>query len=384
MSGWIDGNGGVHVVGIGMHRYQFPTEVPYTRLGLAAIREALADAGVAWNAVEATFVGTAALGMAAGKVMCRHLGPSTGAMVQIENASASGSFALRNACLEIACGAAEVALVVGVDKTGDGRKAADKDGLEALDRGASAPAVTFALMASHYLRERNGLPADLATVAVKNHRNASLNPYAQFRKPRTLEQVLASPHVAGDLTVQQCCPRGEGAAALLLASGNAIRRLGLDASRAVRVRSSAAASEGAPLAHGQSVLDLVQRSAAMAMAQAGIGPQALDLVELHDAFSVEELMYSEAIGVCSPGEGIDFLRSGASAIGGRCAINASGGLLGMGHPIGPTGVGQVAEITRQMRGEAGNRQHTRARWGLAHMIGLGSVGIGHVLSAPGI
>ena len=125
-------------------------------------------------------------------------------------------------------------------------------------------------------------------------------------------------------------------------------------------------------------------TAQQSLGQAGIGPGELDLIELHEAFSVEELMYSEAIGVCEAGEGIAYLRSGASAIGGRCAINASGGLLGMGHPIGPTGVGQVAELTRQLRGEATGRQHPRARWALAHMIGLGSVGIGHVLSAPGI
>uniref|UniRef100_UPI0006491915 thiolase C-terminal domain-containing protein n=1 Tax=Delftia sp. ZNC0008 TaxID=1339242 RepID=UPI0006491915 len=108
-----------------------------------------------------------------------------------------------------------------------------------------------------------------------------------------------------------------------------------------------------------------------------------DLLELHDAFSVEELLYSEAIGVCEPGEGAAYLERGDSRIGGRCAINASGGLIGMGHPLGPTGIGQIAEITRQLRGEAGERQHTQARWGMAHMIGLGSVAIAHVLSAPG-
>lgn len=384
MSDWIGANGGVHVVGIGMHAYQFPSDTPYTHLGLTAIRQALADAQLQWSQVQSTFVGTAALGMAAGKVMCHHLGPSTGAIMQVENASASGSFALRTACMELAAGAIDVALVVGVDKTGDGRKAADKDGLDSLDRSANAPAVIFSLMADHYLRERQGQMADMAAVAVKNHGNAAFNPFAQFRKPRTLEQVMASPRVAGGFTVQQCCPRGEGAAAVVLVSGKAMQRLGLNAGRAVRVRASASASEGVQAAHGQAIMDLVRTTAQQSLSQAGIGPGELDLVELHDAFSVEELMYSEAIGVCESGEGIAYLRSGASAIGGRCAINASGGLLGMGHPIGPTGVGQVAELTRQLRGEATGRQHPQARWALAHMIGLGSVGIGHVLSAPGI
>lgn len=110
---------------------------------------------------------------------------------------------------------------------------------------------------------------------------------------------------------------------------------------------------------------------------------ALDLLELYDAFSVEGLLYSEAIGVCEPGKGAAYLARGDSRIGGRCAINASGGLIGIGHPLGPTGLGQIAEITRQLRGEAGDRQHPGARFGMGHMIGLGTVAIAHVLSAPG-
>ena len=102
--------------------------------------------------------------------------------------------------------------------------------------------------------------------------------------------------------------------------------------------------------------------------------------ELHDAFSIEELLYTEAIGICEPGEGAQYLARGDSQIGGRCAVNASGGLIGMGHPLGPTGIGQIAEITRQLRGEATGRQHPNARWAMAHMIGLGSVSIAHVLS----
>jgi acetyl-CoA acetyltransferase len=220
-------------------------------------------------------------------------------------------------------------------------------------------------------------------VAVKNHGNASRNPYAQFQKTRTLEQVLAAPKVAGDLTALQCTPRGEGAAAVIVASAGAMRRLKLDARRAVRVRSSVSCSERLPEDAPQDVppiVDMVRTSSTAALEAAGIGAKDLDLIELHDAFSVEELVYSEAIGVCAPGEGAHYLKRGASAIGGECAVNASGGLLGMGHPLGPTGIGQVAEITRQLRGEAEGRQQPDARWGLAHMIGLGSVAVAHVLS----
>lgn len=381
MSQWIDGNDGVYVVGIGMHPYQFPSETPYTDLGLTAVRAALADAGLDWKQVQSAYVGTTSIGMAAGRVMFRHLGSTGLAVTQVENASASGSFAFRQACMEVSHGISDVVLAMGVDKHGDGRRAANKDGLERLSDTATVPAVKFALMARSYLRERGAGIEAMAKVAVKNHGNASLNPYAQFRKPRTLEQVLASPKVAGDLTVQQCCPRGEGAAAALLVSGRALRRMNLDPRRCVRVRASAASSECDETVYGQGAIDLVRGTAQAALAQAGIAPTALDLLELHDAFSVEELLYSEAVGVCAAGEGAAYLERGDSRIGGRCAINASGGLIGMGHPLGPTGIGQIAEITRQIRGEAEGRQHPNARWGMAHMIGLGSVAIAHVLSA---
>lgn len=378
---WLDANGGVFIAGIGLHPYQFPTETPYTELGLTAVRAALADSGLAWDRVQSAYVGTTSIGMAAGRVMLRHLGSTGLAVTQVENASASGSFAFRQACMEVATGMSDVVLAVGVDKHGDGRRAANKDGLERLSETATIPAAKFAMMARTYLRERGASVEEMANVAVKNHGNAARNPFAQFRKPRTLEQVLASPRVVGDLTVQQCCPRGEGAAAVMVVSGNAIRKLGLDARRCVRVKASVAGSERPEAQYGDSAVELVRTSAQAAFDQAGIAPKELDLLELHDAFSVEELLYSEAIGVCDSGEGARYLARGDSQIGGRCAINASGGLIGMGHPLGPTGIGQLAEITRQLRGEAAGRQHRNARWGMAHMIGLGSVSVAHVLSA---
>ncbi|RZL89098.1 MAG: thiolase family protein, partial [Variovorax sp.] len=187
--------------------------------------------------------------------------------------------------------------------------------------------------------------------------------------------------IAGDLTSLQCTPRGEGAAAVLLASDAALRRLGLDAKRAVRVRSSAASSEtlAADDMGVAGIVDMVAASSRTALESAGVDASDLDLVELHDAFSIEELLYTEAIGLCATGDGARFLRDGHSRIGGRCAVNASGGLIGMGHPLGPTGIGQIAEICRQLRGEAEGRQQPDARLGLAHMIGLGSVAVAHVL-----
>lgn len=248
------------------------------------------------------------------------------------------------------------------------------------------PLIKFALLARRWMREYGLSVEALAQVAVKNHCNAALNPFAQFQKPRTLEQVLASPKIAGDLTALQCTPRGEGAAAVVLASERAVKKLGLDKRRLVRVLSSVSVSEqlrqGDDGIHSMpAMVEMVGKSARLALERASIAPSELDLIELHDAFSVEELIYSEAIGVCETGGGADYLLSGRSSIGGKCAINASGGLIGMGHPLGPTGIGQIAEITRQIRGEAQARQHPGARTGLAHMVGLGSVAVAHVLQA---
>ncbi|UUC96739.1 thiolase family protein [Comamonas sp. C11] len=370
----------VHVVGIGMHRYQFPSETPYVLLGLKAVREALGDAGVPWSAVQAAYVGTTSIGMAAGRVMLQHLGSTGLEVVQVENASASGSFAFRQAVAAISSGQYDVVLAMGVDKHGAGQRAANKDGVERLSPLEHIPAVQFALMARKYLRKHQLPVQAMAEVAVKNHANAARNPYAQFRKERTLEQVLAAPIIVGDFTSYQCCPRGEGAAAVLLMSDRALRNYAQNATRTVRVLASVAGSECAPGGRYDPITQLVADCAQAAYEQAGVGPEDLDLVELHDAFSVEELMYSEAIGLCRDGEGYDYLKRGDSALGGRCAVNPSGGLLGMGHPLGPTGIGQIAEITRQLRGEARGRQHVGARVGMAHMIGLGTVGVAHILS----
>ncbi len=370
----------VYVVGAGLHRYKFPSETPYVVLGLTAVRAALTDAGIEWRDIEGAVVGSAAIGMAAGRMMLRHLGSTGLSVQQVENASASGSTAFRAACMEVLSGAADVMLAVGVDKFGGGRRAASKDGLERLSDTAEIPAVKFALLAQKYRRQHGISAADMARVAVKNHRNAARNPFAQFQKPRTLEEVLASPKIVGDLTVQQCCPRGEGAAAAIVASEAGINRLGIDRSRAVRVLASVSTSE--QLAAGPDrvpIVDMVRDSGRLAYEAAGIGPSDLDVLELHDAFSIEEILYTEALGICREGEGAIDLRDGRTDIGGACAVNASGGLLGMGHPLGPTGIGQIVEIVRQLRGEAGARQHPNAHLAMAHMIGLGSIAIAHVL-----
>jgi acetyl-CoA acetyltransferase len=372
----------VYVVGIGLHPYRRATDESYAALGLHAVREALDDAGLRFEAVQSVYTGTAQLGMAASRPMLRYLGATGIPMVQVENASASGSTAVRQACLEVASGISDVALALGVDKPAPIRLAPDDVGVIDLAQGRIAPFTHFALLANHYMLRHGATPEDVARVAVKNSRNAALNPYAQRTKARTLEEVLAPPWIAGTLTRLQYCPVGEGAAAVLLASEEAVERLQLMRSRAVPILASTLATERPGEGGAGDDAELTRSTAIAALDQAAVSAQALDVVEFHDAFAIEELLYTEAIGLCGEGEAAAALYRGEFDIGGRCAVSPSGGLLGMGHPLGPTGVGQICEITRQLRGEAGPRQQPSARLGLAHMVGIGSVCVVHVLGAP--
>jgi acetyl-CoA acetyltransferase len=182
----------------------------------------------------------------------------------------------------------------------------------------------------------------LLGMAVKNHRNGARNPVAQRQRVRTLEEVMAEP-ISGSMSRLQCCPVGEGAAALVVASDDAIARLGIDRSRAVRVLASATRSEGLyPPGVGIDAA-LTVETAHDAFEQAGVAPTEMDVLEVHDAFSIEELLYTEALGFCEPGQAASLVASGELDLGGRCAISPSGGLLAMGHPIGPTGAGQVVD-----------------------------------------
>jgi acetyl-CoA acetyltransferase len=370
----------VRVVGVGLHPYQRPSDVPYTALGVRAVRAALADAGLTWRDVESAYTGTATTAMGMSRLMYRHLGSTGIPMAQVENASASGSTAFRQACIEVAAGLVDVAIAVGVDKPLQLSLPQRAAGVRDLVGSRVAPITHFALLAERYMHDHGATPEQIALVAVKNSRNGALNPNAQRRKARTLEDVLAPPLISGHLTRLQCCPIGEGAAAVIIASDDAIERLGLDRARSVRVLSSASRSE--TVYDGENFdAALTRETVAQALAEAGVTPADLDIVELHDAFTVEELLYIEAIGISPPGQAARDLEAGQFDIGGRVAVSPSGGLLSMGHPIGPTGVGQICEITTQLRGEAGDRQHPGARTGLAHMVGLGAVCLVHILAA---
>lgn len=368
----------VYVIGVGQHPYQKPSPTPYTQLGVTAVRGALRDSGLNWKDVESAYTGTATTAMGMSRLMYRHLGATGIPMVQVENASASGSTAVRQACMEVAAGLSDVSVAVGVDKPLSGSMPQRAAGIKDLVGGRAVPFTHFALLANRYMHDYGATPEQFAQIAVKNSRNGALNPNAQRQKARTLEEVMAPPMISGALTRLQCCPIGEGAAAVIVVSEDAIERHGLDKSRAIRVLSSASRSE---TVYGAENFDaaLTRETTEQALAEADLTPADLDVVELHDAFTVEELLYVEAMGLCDEGKAASSLMAGDFDIGGRVAVSTSGGLLSSGHPIGPTGVGQICEITTQLRGEAGARQHPDAQVGLAHMVGVGAVCLVHTL-----
>jgi benzoylsuccinyl-CoA thiolase BbsB subunit len=239
----------------------------------------------------------------------------------------------------------------------------------------------YAMRARRYMHDRGATIADLAEVAVKARRHGALNEIAQMRAETSVEEVLGSRPVADPLTLLQCCPTGDGAAALVLASAKAARRFS-SLARPVRVVSSTLAS-GRYITgfRDMSSPEITKRAAHMAYEAAGLGPDDIDVAETHDAFTVAELLYYEALGFSKEGEAVGLLRSGASSLGGRIPVNPSGGLLARGHPVGASGAAQLVEITRQLQGRGGSRQVEGAKVGLAHVTGGGISGLDHGAAA---
>jgi acetyl-CoA acetyltransferase len=245
------------------------------------------------------------------------------------------------------------------------------------DQGMVLPAV-YAMRATRYLHEHGIDAGELARIAVKNRYNGSLNPFAQTRKETTVEEVLASRMVADPLTLLQCCPSAvDGAAALILTT-----RPPSGMHQPVRILASVIQT-GKREDGCDDILDaeITARAARIAYEQAGVGPRDLNVIELHDAFTIAELIYYEALGLCERGQASALLNSGATALGGRIPVNPSGGLLAKGHPLGATGVAQMVEVGWHLQGRAGGRQVANARVGLTQCTGGGIAGVDHASSA---
>jgi acetyl-CoA acetyltransferase len=365
----------VVVAGVGMHPFGRYPEASLKDLSRVAVIRALDDAGLGVKDVEAVYSANAMAGLLQGQEqirgqsVLREVGLERVPVVNVENACASGSTAFREAVIAVRAGAADVVLALGFEKM----FVADRDrSLQALESAADLDVVggqglqftaVYALRLRKRLDEGSITLEDLADVSVKSHHNGSLNPNAQFRDEFTREEILASRPIAHPLTLLMCSSICDGAAAAIVARAD-----GLENGRPrVAVRASAATSgftsDGTPEPSVSAV------AVAKAYEEAGIGPDDVDVAEVHDAMAPGELLYYEHLGFCEHGAAAELLRSGETQIGGRIAVNPSGGLSSRGHPVGATGLAQIAELTWQLRGEAGERQAGTPRIALAQNSG---------------
>jgi acetyl-CoA acetyltransferase len=379
----------VYVVGAAMTPFGKHAQRGLKSLAGEAISKAMADADVAGGDIQAAYMGTAAAGVMTGQVLIpgqvvlRSLGVGKIPVVNVENACATSATAFHQAVEMVRLGAYDLVLVAGYEKLYHEDKArtfsvfrgaVDVEQLEKVLAGLRASGGNaeqgrarslfmdlYAQAARDHMQRWGSTQRDFAMVSAKNSRHGALNPFAQYRDVLTVEQVLAAPVVAEPLTLPMCSPIGDGAAALVVASGEKARQLGM--ARAVRVRASVLASGWDY--DRESADSVPEYASGLAYRSASLGPEDIDVVELHDASAPAELMYYEYLGFAPKGGGAQLVRDGVTELGGRLPVNPSGGLLRKGHPIGASGAAQIFELTTQLRGEAGARQVEGAKAALA-------------------
>jgi benzoylsuccinyl-CoA thiolase BbsB subunit len=348
----------------------------YVGLAVQPLVDALNGAGISREQVDAVYCGHAYGGMMTGQRICKEIGLGGIPITNVDNACSGGATAVHQAWAAIKSGEVDVAVAIGVEKLTQFSGGTLPLSLEDREvrQGLVMPAV-YGMRATRYMYETGATVEDLALVSVKARKHGALNPFAQMREPVTVEQVLAARSISDPLTLLMCCPTGDGAAAVVLVSERAARRLDAPAVRvAASVLHSGTVAEGfRDMTRPQITYD----SAAEAYAQAGIGPDDLDVIELHDAFSIAELVYYEALGLAERGRAVDLIRDGMTSFGGKTVVNPSGGLLAKGHPVGASGAAQVAEAYWQLTNMAGDRQVEGARLALTHVTGGGTAGLDH-------
>ncbi|MBI4500887.1 MAG: thiolase domain-containing protein [Gemmatimonadetes bacterium] len=375
----------VAIVAAGMTPFGELWHASLRDLCVEAAMEALKNAKT--DQVDALFVGNMSGGQFVGQ---EHLGPlfadqlgmSGVAAMRVESACASGGTALRAAFAEIASGLSETALVVGVEKMTDATDvteilatAADQE--NEVYHGITFPGL-YALIARAHMQAYGTTEEDLSWVSVKNHKQGALNPKAQFRREVTVEEVMSSSMVSDPLRLLHCSPVSDGAAAVLLCPLKEAKKY---TDRPVKILASGLATDSMALADRRELasLDAVERSARKAYKMAGMGPQNMQVAEVHDCFAIAEICCVEALGLVEKGKAGSAARTGYTALGGCIPVNTSGGLKSKGHPVGATGVAQAIEIFEQLREEAGERQVEGARIGLTqNMGGSGASSVVHI------
>jgi acetyl-CoA acyltransferase len=391
-----------YAAGVGMTRFEKPEtrQWQYWDMVREAGGAALADAGITYGDVEQVPVGYCFQPSTAGQRAAYELGLTGVPVYNVSNNCATGATALMLARQLVEGGAADCVLALGFEKMAKGalgRGAGQGDlstspvarhyGIMAARHGFEAAPPTaqiFGAAAREHMERYGTTEAQLAAVAAKNHRHSAHNPNAQFRDVYEVADILAAPMVHRPLTRLQCSPTSDGAAAAVVVSERFAEQRSLTG--LVEIAGQAMATDTEESFASGSCIDVVgqpvsRAAARQACERAGLGIEDVDVIELHDCFSVNELLTYEALGMCAPGESGKLVESGATTYGGRWVVNPSGGLISKGHPLGATGLAQTAELVWQLRGEAGERQVPGARVGLAHNIGLGGAAVVTVLRA---
>ena len=360
-----------HVAGVGMVRFgKYDPSVTFERLAVEAAHGALRDSGATRNQIEAVFVGHVFGGPVAGQRVATELGLGGLPVSNHENYCASGATALREAWMAIRAGLYDVVLVIGAEKMTDrvkGGVTPDANDLDAMQ--GYVMTAGHALSARRYMADYGATREQIAMVAVKNHDHSMHNPYAQYQHRVTLEDVVNARPIADPLGLLDCSPISDGAAAAIVCSPKGLARLGI-ASPRPEVRAIGLVSGTLRCGHYDvNEEDISRRAGLQAYEAAGISPQDIDVVEMHDCFTIAEIVRLEGLGLIPKGEGAAWTADGKTSIGGKLPVNPSGGLLSRGHPVGATGMAQVCELYWQLMNQAGLRQVENARLGLAYCKG---------------
>jgi acetyl-CoA acetyltransferase len=378
----------VVVAGVGMVPFAKPSKSEtYVQMGEKAARLALGDASVTYPDIQQAFVGYVYGDSTCGQAALYGVGLTGIPIVNVNNNCSTGSSALFLARQAVASGLADCVLALGFEQMVPGalgvsfpdrvnplfrHEEAERE-VQGIDPVAPGAAQLFGGAGQAYVDEYGIDPALFARIAVKARRHAASNPYAVFREPVTLEQVLGSPVIYGPLTRLQCCPPTCGAAAAVVCSAGYADRHGLDASVVIRAQAMTT-DTGASFGHDMRKVvgyDMTADAAHQVYEAAGVGPEDIPVVELHDCFTTNELLSYEALGLTPEGTAEKFILDGDNTYGGCVVTNPSGGLLSKGHPLGATGLAQCAELVWQLRGQAGARQVEGAGLALQHNLGLG-------------
>ncbi len=380
----------VAIVGVGMTKFGEHWNKGFRELVVEAGIKALEDSNVQGDKIDAGFVGTMASGKLIGQehigaLIADFMGLNPIPITRVEGACASGSLALRQGVMAVGSGEYNLVVVGGVEKMTDLGTTGVTTALGGagdqeweLFLGATFPAL-YALMAKRHMIDYNTTEEMLASVSVKNHENGSKNPYAQFRNKITIEDVLKSKMVANPLKVLDCSPISDGAAALVLAP---LEEAYSYTKKPIKILSSTQASDTIALNSRETLTGVksAQIASQLAYKKAKLTPKDINLAEVHDCFTIAEIMATEDLGFFKKGEGGIASLEGRTSLKGEIPINTSGGLKSCGHPVGATGIKQLVELSWQLRGEAGERQIKDAHIGLAHNVGgSGATTVVHIV-----